>query len=487
MLLMRAQRLNLRLPQGLKSALRSLLESFAKNDGAEIGLKDWSTPLISGPSLGSNGWTNTPPQRVPHSSTDDAVIDTRPQRHWTKVRSTGGLRCLLVSPSLDVGGVDEVVVFLARRLRERGIYVAVLNASLDGTHDGVPRGRLGRFLVTEGVETVELSAPAGARWLADWRPDVISAHGVPTWVLEEACALSIPCVDTLHGMHSLFEADPAAVAERGRYLAGIIAVSDLIRSQYLKLNPSYPENRIVTIPNGVDDSRRRPMDRERVRTGQGITTEYIFLSLGRHCLQKNTYGLLGAFQEVANENAEAHLVVAGRPDDNLYLTQVMRLRESLKCRERIHLCDHHPNPAELLALADGFVLDSFFEGWSLASMEALYAGLPVVLSEVAGAKEQVGTGEVRGYLVPNPIGDPLQVNWRTIREARFARQTNRDALVTAMTSLIKNRKWWLAEKQRLINESTERFNPDLCISRHADVLIAAANAAKLEVQTLAPR
>ena len=48
------------------------------------------------------------------------------------------------------------------------------------------------------------------------------------------------------------------------------------------------------------------------------------------------------------------------------------------------------HPPHLLAAADGFVLDSFFEGWSLASMEALFAGVPMVLSEVGGAREQIG-------------------------------------------------------------------------------------------------
>jgi glycosyltransferase involved in cell wall biosynthesis len=108
-------------------------------------------------------------------------------------------------------------------------------------------------------------------------------------------------------------------------------------------------------------------------------------------------------------------------------------------------------------------------------MEALYAGLPVVLSEVGGAKEQIGIGMDRGYLVPNPVGDPLQVNWETIREARFRRQVNRDALITAMNLLVENRKWWFDEKQQLMDESAERFNPDLCVRSHAAVLAAAAN------------
>ena len=148
----------------------------------------------------------------------------------------------------------------------------------------------------------------------------------------------------------------------------------------------------------------------------------------------------------------------------------------MACRDRIHLRDHYSNPAELLALADGFALDFFFEGWSLASMEALYAGVPVVLSEVGGAREQVGADEVRGYVVPNPLGDPVRAGWDTMRAARFAKQANREALVAAMSSLVSNRADRLAARPHLIADSRKRFDPDVCAGRHAGVLMAATTS-----------
>ena len=251
------------------------------------------------------------------------------------------------------------------------------------------------------------------------------------------------------------------------------------RRQYLDLNLTFPLERIVTIPNGVDDWRRTPGNRDWARARWGVRDEYVFVSLGRHCLQKNTYGLVAAFEDVAERHPEAHLVIAGRPDDAVYFTQVMRLRAALACRDRIHLRDHTSNPAELLALADGFVLDSFFEAGPLVSMEALHAGVPVVISEVGEAREQVGDGGTRGHVVPNPLGDPLRVNWETIREARYARQVNREALVAAMSSLIADRAIWLAARQRLMSESTARFHPDVCLRSHARVLAAAASGEPL--------
>ncbi|HEY8158400.1 MAG TPA: glycosyltransferase family 4 protein [Methylobacter sp.] len=478
-LVLRWQRFNIRLPEVVLRPLRLLHAKLVNSKANNQGVEDWSTPLITrGETIAASDVSSEVARILESDSTLPSI--NLPDTAGLVVQPQNGLRCLLVTSALDVGGMDEVVVFLARGLPRYNIHTAVLHASVDGSVDGIPRGRLGRLLLERGVETVELAADQATCWLEAWRPDVISAHGAPSWVLEVAIRLSIPYLDTLHGMHSHFGSEWAAEAERSRRLTGIVAVSELVRQQYLNGNPDFPPERIVTIPNGVDDERRNPCDRNSFRERLGIGDEYLFVSLARHCLQKNTYGLVAAFEDVAAKHPEAHLVIAGHPSDKMYFNQVLSLRERLACRDRIHLRDHTPNPSGLLAAADGFVLDSFFEGWSLASMEALYVGVPVVLSEVGGAREQVGVNEERGHVIPNPIGDPLRVDWETMRKARFARQANREALVAAMSSLITDRAFWLNRRQQLIEESATRFHPDMCLLNHAQVLKAAVQGELLQ-------
>ena len=172
-------------------------------------------------------------------------------------------------------------------------------------------------------------------------------------------------------------------------------------------------------------------------------------------------------------------MIAGRPDPGRYYRETLRLRDNLPWRDRIHLRDHAAAPAELLAAADGFVLDSFFEGWSLASMEALFAGLPVVLSEVGGAREQVDNDPARGYLVANPLGEPLTVNWESVGAARYRPQVNRDELATAMRRLVADREEHLLDRERLAAESVARFSAQTCLAQHAAVLCAVAAGAAL--------
>lgn len=389
------------------------------------------------------------------------------------------LRCLVVTALLDVGGMDEMVAFLARRLPSQGLQTAVLHATPAPSPTGEPSGRLGRMLRSSGIEVHEADESRALSWIERWRPDVITAHGAADWVLGIAQRLGVPYVDNLHGMHTHFWADWHAVAARDAKLSAIVSVSELVRQQYLAGNCNFPPSRIVTIPNGVDDERRVSGDRAAVRARLGLTDEYVFVSLARHCQQKNSYGLITAFGDLARHRPEVHLVIAGRPDQSRYYRQLLRLRDDLPCRDRIHLRDHAAAPAELLAASDGFVLDSFFEGWSLASMEALFAGLPVVLSEVGGAREQIGDEPKRGYLVTNPLGDPLSVDWASVSTARYRPQVNREEFVTAMEHLVADREEYLRNREQLAAESAARFSAEVCLARHAVLLRAVATRAAL--------
>ena len=495
-----AQRLNLRLPRLVGGPLRALVGGLAQRQAQRHALDDWSGPLIAGrettaiaaasPEQGNgpdaqagaasaSASASAASASQPHSDMQPAAHPHAQPRSATthepaRPRDEPALSCLLATSSLDVGGMDEVVALLARGLPGHGIRTTVLHTAGEPDAYGTARGWLGRLLSAQGIVTVEAGENTGPGWIERLRPDIISAHDPAPWVLDAAERLAIPYVDTLHGMHSLFRTDWQAEAVRGRRLAAIVAVGDLVRRQYLQGNAGFAAERIVTIPNGVDEERRARVAREPARARLGLADEFLFVSLARYCLQKNSYALVAAFDEVAAEHPHAHLVIAGRPDDPVYLSQIRQLRLRIRHGDRVHLRSHTSNPAELLAAADGFVQDSFFEGWSLASMEALHAGVPVVLSEVSGAIEQIGEDGACGCLVPNPLGDPLQVDWQTIRAVRYARQLNREPLIQAMSSLVRNRDHWRVERPRLARESAARFDPAVCLRRHARLLNALA-------------
>lgn len=468
-----------RLPRSVRTFLRSTLAFLAAlrpgrrvdewgHSRQQLAIDGWDHGLIAGAPADGDVFG------VPEPLADASPAATVVTRAESSTADSEAPRCVFVTSVLDVGGVGEVVAFLASRLREYGIRPAVLNPVPNPSADGIPSGRLAQRLLADGLEVVEVDEASGRVWLDRWQPEVINAHGAPGWLLDYAVDNAVPYVDTLHGMHSFFGIDWAAEAERAQGITRFIAVSETVRQQYLAGNPSFSPERVVAIPNAVDERRFAPANREQFRSALGLSEEYVFVCLARHCLQKNTYGLVAGFAELARTHPNVHLVVAGRIDDDRYYRHVRRLHDSLPSKDRIHIRDHLAEPRKLLAASDGFVLDSFFEGWSLASMEALFAGVPVVISDVGGAKEQVDNDPNRGYVVQNPLGDPIEVSWDTIGPIRFAQQVNRDELVDAMARLVANRDSLLERRASLAAESAARFDTATCLRRQASVLREAA-------------
>ncbi len=362
-----------------------------------------------------------------------------------------------------------VATFLGRRLPLYGLDTTIVHACAEHSCRATQELQFG------SIPVLSLSQHDIRRWLQMRRPDVISMHGPPDWLVTVAAEAGIPTTETLHGAHSFFDKDSWPRERlRSEHITGFVAVSELVRRQYLRANPGYPPDRVITIPNAVDDHRIVRRDRRQARASLGLRDEFLFVSLARYTLQKNTFALVTAFSDVARAYPKAHLLLAGDIADLSFFEQVRRLRDALPCAGQIRLRGPCPDVSAVLAAADAFVLDSFFEGWSLASMEALFAGLPVVLSEVGGAREQVGENGRRGFVVANPLGDPEAMDWRSMARAKFRPQINRAALVDAMSAVVADRDRWRDARAELRAESAVRFSVETCLRRHAEVLTRAA-------------
>jgi glycosyltransferase involved in cell wall biosynthesis len=433
----------------------------------------WSSPLFarSGSSQAPNplaGPVDTPQQASAAAARQAETIDS-------SADGSPLLRCLLVTHRLDAGGVQEVVAFLARRLPSRGWQTAVICTSPDAMTDGQVPGVAAAALRSAGVQVLGADGRRALEWARQWRPDVISGHIAPAWAFAMAKRLDVPYVDNLHNLNGLgrdWRWHSAGV--RSGNLACVVAVSDVLRLQQLACNPEFPPERVVTVPNGVDGERFAFHDRAAARDWLGITDQFLFVTLGRYCMSKNGYGLITAFGDLASSRPDVHLVLAGRVSEPRYYRRVRQLRDAMPCRDRVHLRGNTAEPARLLAAADGFVLDSFFEGWPLASMEALCAGLPVIMTDVSGAHEQIGGDPARGYVVANPLGDPLKADWASSAAAQYRPQQNRAELAATMALLVKDRTEYLSNRDHLAAESAVRFNSASWLARHDAVLRAAA-------------
>lgn len=463
----------------IPGAVRNIVaRTISRSLPADLSRPDeWPRPLI----VDVQGDTTHSPKTS--AAADEAIVLPASRRDSPWPDTPRQLRCMVATGTLNLGGLEIVALFLARGLPSHGLDTVLAHTPL--AHSGE---RPADSLRLDGVPLVTLHEHDVRLWLETHRPDIVSMHDPPDWLVTAAAEARIPTIETLHGLHFLFDEDTwRGEQRRSQEITGFVAVSELVRRQYLKAVAGYPPERIVTIPCGVDNRHIISRDRSEARRWLGLGNEFVFVSLARYALVKNTFGLVTAFSDVAHAYPEARLLLAGGIFEPHYFEQVRRLRNSLRCASQIHLHGPSPDVSTLLAAADAFVLDSFFEAGPLASMEALCAGLPVVLSDVGWAREQVGENRRRGFVVNNPLGDPDAVDLPAMTRARFTSQTNRTALVEAMCGLVAERDHWRQAREELKAESTNRFSLDVCLQRHAEVLKRATVNVSASVRLKATR
>lgn len=133
--------------------------------------------------------------------------------------------------------------------------------------------------------------------------------------------------------------------------------------------------------------------KESLRQSLGLSlSDRIFLSIMRLEKIKATDLLLKAFSKL---NERCKLIIAGEGSLRSKLETMPAVRQQRaillgNCSEK--------RVAELLALADVFVLPSRNDPYPLAAIEAVWAGLPLVLSDAVGCHPEVLEPEINGFL-----------------------------------------------------------------------------------------
>lgn len=378
-------------------------------------------------------------------------------------------RCGLVVPSLDAGGLEEVVAMLATELPALGFETSVLC-----THRG---GAIADRLQGAGVSvTVADGSPRQWRaWIKHTQPTVLSTHFVslPAVTLLAKWA---PVVETVHNTYLWLSPKEWDAQRATTALAtGVVAVSETVASYHQRACGPLPA---TVIPNGVQGTRLshivRGDARERLDLG---TDDVVFVHVGRFCAQKNQLGLVDALAEVITEDARVRLLLVGGQDDAGYVDQVRACAGGLLTRGAVRFIAPTPDPAHIFGAADAFVSNSFFEGWSLAATEALWMGRPVILSHCGGAREQTGEDGRLGYLVPNPGGDPATLALQQVQHpSAEVTSVNRSAMQRAVRAFIAHRAHWADRSDEIAREARARWSSERMAMEYASVLRAAAGA-----------
>ncbi|MCZ6720567.1 MAG: glycosyltransferase family 4 protein [Proteobacteria bacterium] len=160
---------------------------------------------------------------------------------------------------------------------------------------------------------------------------------------------------------------------------------------------------IEAIGNGVDPARFFPAAdaeaRRAIRAALDTPAEMpVILMVGRLVAEKGYPELFEAMRAV-----EARLWIAGErlPSDHAPAIDraLAKVAADPILATRVQLLGHRTDMPDIYRAADVFVLPSHREGMPRSIIEAMMSGLPVVATEIRGAREEVVEGET-GFLVP---------------------------------------------------------------------------------------
>ena len=130
----------------------------------------------------------------------------------------------------------------------------------------------------------------------------------------------------------------------------------------------------------------------------------------------------------------------------------------------------------MLSAADAYVSAAFYEGWSVAASEAAWVGLPLLLSDVGGAAELVGSASgpgdgPRGRVVVHPCGDPLGVDDAAIAmQADEARATHEVELADAMMMIASDLQEWRARGDEIRAWARAALTPTTFTTHYIKIL-----------------
>ena len=309
-------------------------------------------------------------------------------------RRGGKLRVLHVVSSLDFGGVESRMVSIAL-----GSY----GSRFDHHFCAITRGGHAYSQITEAGSVCEVigassKIPSLSAFLGligvvrRLRPAIVHAHGA------EANFHSMLAISASFFRQPIGICEEIGIPHHGRFArlmfrilysraAVVIAVSRSTMRRVLELGEAKKTKVRV-----IDSPVRAIAQRSSFRGALGVFTIGF---VGRLESIKNPLALVEALTILRGKGIRAKLLFVG---EGSLRSQILERAKSLRLGQFVRMVGYVPNPEVLFEEVDVLVQPSVSEGLSIALLEAMSAGLPVITTLQGGSPEVVADG-VTGWLL----------------------------------------------------------------------------------------
>lgn len=351
----------------------------------------------------------------------------------------GGLgqhvKCL--APALSALGVD--VHLVTPRMRG-GAPEERVSARLTVYRIAVPHGGTGDVVrETERVNR-ELAAFAMALASRCGPFDLIHAHDwqVAAAAVHHKHAFKVPLLATIHaterGRNGGHVDNPLASAiDRMEWRLCFEAWRIVVTSRYMAEEVTrffhVPHDKFDLIPNGVEESNHRLSGMERVafRRRFAADEERIVFFVGRLVHEKGMQTLIAAAPQILAALPAVRFLVAGRGP---LLDELRRMAQELGVGDRFDFLGYVSDAERdrLYQVADVAVFPSLYEPFGIVVLEAMTAGVPVVVANTGGLAELVGSEAVGLLHTPGDPDSLAQAVLHTLHHPEEAAARARNAL-----------------------------------------------------------
>jgi glycosyltransferase involved in cell wall biosynthesis len=307
---------------------------------------------------------------------------------------------------LAVGGAERNMIEVIRALQDQYRFMVITTERICKS-----QGSLHWQLYELGVPVFDLAEIAGQKhhlYLLSVLAGVVSpdliwiCNGSP-WIVENSVKLrrlfaNIPIID-----QEVYDAEEGWINhyhKKGiQSFNNFIAINSKIENAFQK-RFGIPSNRISHIYHILDDDKIREnrvckKNQELLRREIKIPNHYkkLFIYVGRLTNQKKPFEFLKLVSFAKDAHKDCFFLMIGDGE----LAGVCDDIISKDCLSNIKRISYHPCPAELMALADGMIITSIYEGLPIAMLEALGVGIPVLATDVGDIRlvlEKYGSGQI---------------------------------------------------------------------------------------------
>jgi len=308
--------------------------------------------------------------------------------------------------SLEIGGAQKLLVLFAEEAKLRGLKITIISLTTKYSSGAIVDELKSLGVRVEFLTIYKLYDPTALprllRVLRKENIDVLQTHlGHSNILGVMAGTLShIPVVATLHSTHAhrtgrLYRLRAVIGQYSLRFGARrVIAVGQKIGELYRdKLTR---KTIIDVVPNPVKrNSELAQSERDALRKEiAGDVNRFLILSVGRLQPEKGLNDLLTAFSKVIEKHSSAMLIIVG---DGEILGELKSFAASLGLAESVRFTGERNDVPALMSASDMYISASYREGLSLAMLEAMAAGLPILATKVGDTEFVLNEG--RGLMI----------------------------------------------------------------------------------------